>query len=109
VSNGESTNINFIIFGLTRPALKPIIYHTPGGLTRLALKPIIYHTPGGLTRPALKPIIYHIPGGLTRLALKPIIYHTPGEHASNYITYALCRNDAKKTHQSLSMKDDREI
>jgi hypothetical protein len=28
--SGEATNINFIVFGLTRPGLKPTIYHTRG-------------------------------------------------------------------------------
>jgi hypothetical protein len=30
VLSGEATNTNFIVFGLTRPGLEPIIYHTRG-------------------------------------------------------------------------------
>jgi hypothetical protein len=28
--SGEATNINFIVFGLTRSGLEPTIYHTRG-------------------------------------------------------------------------------
>jgi hypothetical protein len=28
--SGEATNTNFIVFGLTRPGLEPMIYHTRG-------------------------------------------------------------------------------
>jgi hypothetical protein len=28
--NGEATNTNLIVFGLTRPGLEPMIYHTRG-------------------------------------------------------------------------------
>jgi hypothetical protein len=30
VLSGEATNINFIVFGLTRPVLEPTIYRTRG-------------------------------------------------------------------------------
>jgi hypothetical protein len=30
VLSGEATNTNFIVFALTRPGLKPTIYHTQG-------------------------------------------------------------------------------
>jgi hypothetical protein len=30
VLSGEATNINFKVFGLTRPGLEPTIYHTQG-------------------------------------------------------------------------------
>jgi hypothetical protein len=30
VLSGEAINTNFIVFGLTRPGLKPTIYHTRG-------------------------------------------------------------------------------
>jgi hypothetical protein len=30
VLSGETTNSNFIVFGLTKPRLEPTIYHTPG-------------------------------------------------------------------------------
>jgi hypothetical protein len=30
VLSGEATNINFKVFGLTRPGLEPTIYHTRG-------------------------------------------------------------------------------
>jgi hypothetical protein len=30
--SGEATNAKFIVFGLTRPGLKPTIYHTRGEL-----------------------------------------------------------------------------
>jgi hypothetical protein len=30
VLSGETTNTNFIVFGLTRPGPKPTIYHTQG-------------------------------------------------------------------------------
>jgi hypothetical protein len=29
-NNGEATNTNFIVFGLTRPGIKPTTYHTQG-------------------------------------------------------------------------------
>jgi hypothetical protein len=28
VLRGEATNTNFLVFGLTRPGLEPMIYHT---------------------------------------------------------------------------------
>ena len=38
---GEAANTNLIVFGLTRPGLKPTIY-----ITRPGLKPTIYITQG---------------------------------------------------------------
>jgi hypothetical protein len=45
---GETTDVNFIIFGLTRSVLEPTIYHTRGEHDNLYTtdEPTIYHTRG---------------------------------------------------------------
>jgi hypothetical protein len=54
--SGEATNTNFIVFGLTRPELKPMIYHTQGEHAN-------HYTTD-----------------------EPTIDHTRGEHANHYTT-----------------------
>jgi hypothetical protein len=44
VDSGETTNSNFIVFGLTRPGLEPTIYRTRGEqANHYATDAVVYH------------------------------------------------------------------
>ena len=92
--SGEAENTNVIVLGLSRPALKTMIYGTwdEHSLSRPALKPTIYGTwdEHSLSRPALKPTIYGTwdEHNLYRPELKPTMYGTWDEHTNYYTTDA---------------------
>ena len=81
--SGDATNINFIVFDLTRSGFEPTIYstrdeHANLDLTRSGLEPTIYSTRGE-----------HANLDLTRSGLEPTIYCTRGEHANHWSTDAV--------------------
>jgi len=43
VLSGEATNTNFIFFGLTRPGLELVNYHTRGELVNQSMSHIYLH------------------------------------------------------------------
>jgi hypothetical protein len=77
VDDGEATDTNFTVLGLTRSGLEPTIYRTQGEHANhyTTDEPTIYRTQGE-----------HANHCTTD---EPTIYRTQGEHANHYTTYVV--------------------
>jgi hypothetical protein len=109
---GETTDVNFIIFGLTRSVLEPTIYHTRGEHDNLYTtdEPTIYHTRGEHDNRYTtdEPTIYHTRGEHDNLYTtdEPTIYHTRGEHDNRYTTDESTIYHTRGEHDNLYTTDE---
>ena len=92
----KAANTNFIVFGLTQPGIKPMIYYTRGkhlvwpnqGSNPWSIT-LVVSTWFDPTRDQTHDLLHSWQAlGLTQPGIKPMIYYTRGKHANDYTTDA---------------------